>query len=199
MARPNNPWVKVRYACTCFSFGTPTVRGYRALLEPQPVLLGNVFRTMWRDYSPLTHQRRVGEDIVMSGLDGITDFGADLFTYRRPNGELAIPYTEDGPAGPGNTQMCMLYPGPDGPVATERLEMVREGVELTEALLFIERAIQEKKLSADLQQRAERALEARSHAFIMDWFCIRDMPAEEDGKLLDLAGEVAKEVQKNAK
>jgi hypothetical protein len=95
--------------------------------------------------------------------------------------------------------MSILYPGPDGPVTTERFEMVREGVELTEALLFIERAIQEKKLSAELQRRAEQALEARSRAFIMDWFCIRDMPAEEDGRLLDLAGEVAKEAQKNAK
>ena len=66
---------------------------------------------------------------------------------------------------------------------------------MTEALLFIERAIQEKKLSPALHERAEKALEARSHAFIMDWFCIRDMPAEEDAKLLDLAGEVARELE----
>jgi elongation factor P--beta-lysine ligase len=92
--------------------------------------------------------------------------------------------------------LALLYPGPDGPVATERFEMFREGVELAEALLFIERAIQEKKLSADFQRRAERDLEARSNAFIMNWFGIRDMPgAEEDAKLLDLAGEVAKEFQ----
>jgi hypothetical protein len=28
----------------------------------------------------------------------------------------------------------------------------------------------------------------------MDWFCIRGMPAAEDAKLLDLAGEVAREL-----
>jgi len=195
----DNPWVKLRYACTCYNLGFPAVRGYRALLEPRPVLLADVFRANWRDYSPLTHQRRTGEDIAMSGVDGVSDFGADLFTYRRPNGEISVPSVSDNrPAGPGQTQMCMLYPGPDGPVTTERLETVREGVELTEALLFIERAIQEKKLSPALQERAEKALEARSHAFIMDWFAIRDMPAEEDGKLLDLAGEVAKEVDNRA-
>ena len=89
----------------------------------------------------------------------------------------------------------MLYPGPDGPVATERYEMFREGVEIAETLLFIEWAIQEKKLSPALQQKAEKALEARSNAFIMDWFTIRDMPgAEEDAKLLGLAGEVAREL-----
>jgi elongation factor P--beta-lysine ligase len=91
----------------------------------------------------------------------------------------------------------MLYPGPDGPVATERFEMFREGVELAEALIFIERAIQEKKLSPALQQKAEKALDARSNAFIMDWFTIRDMPgAEEDAKLLSLAGEVEKALGK---
>ena len=67
--------------------------------------------------------------------------------------------------------------------------MFREGVELAEALLFIERAIQEKKLSAALQRRAESDLDERSHAFIMNWFTIRDMPvAEQDSKLLELAG-----------
>jgi len=75
--------------------------------------------------------------------------------------------------------------------------MFREGVVMTEALLFIERALQAKKLSPKLQQRAEQALDARSNAFIMDWFCIRDMPAAEDGKLLDLAGEVARELGQN--
>jgi hypothetical protein len=93
--------------------------------------------------------------------------------------------------------MARLYPGPDGPVATERYEMFREGVEIAEALLFIEQAIQEKKLSPALQKKAEKALEARSNAFIMDWFTLRDMPgAEEDAKLLGLAGEVAREVEK---
>jgi hypothetical protein len=80
-------------------------------------------------------------------------------------------------------------------VTTERFEMFREGVELAEALIFIERAIQNKKLSPALQQKAEKALEARSVAFIRDWFTIRDMPAAgEDKKLLDLAGEVEREM-----
>jgi hypothetical protein len=86
--------------------------------------------------------------------------------------------------------------GPDGPVATERFEMFREGVQIAEALPLIERAIQEKKLSPALQQRAKSYLGQRSHAFLMHWFTIRDMSSvEEDAKLLDLAGEVAQEIQ----
>jgi hypothetical protein len=156
----------------------------------------------------LNDQRRVGEDIIMSGRDGISDFGVN-------GGGVSWP------AGPGVSQNAMLYPGPDGPVATERFEMFREGVELAETLIFIERAIErtallnhllfieppsrslrraierEKRLSPELQQKAEQALEARSNAFIKDWFTIRDMPgAEEDAKLLGLAGEVARGMEK---
>jgi len=74
--------------------------------------------------------------------------------------------------------------------------MFREGVELAEALLFIERAIQEKKLSADLQKRANAYLDGRSEAFIKGWFGVRYIQSEEDAKLLDLAGEVARELGK---
>ncbi len=176
--------VKVRYARTVYSYGFPSVRGYRELLQPQDVILCNTYRWSWNDSTPLNDQRRVGEDIILSGRDGISDFGV--------NGGGC-----GWPAGPEVSQTAILYPGPDGPVATERFEMFREGVELAEALIFIERAIQEKKLSPELQQKAEQALEARSTAFIMDWFTIRDMPgAEEDAKLLGLAGEVEREVEK---
>ena len=193
----DSPWVKLRYACGVYAFGYPSVRGYRALLRDRPVFFCYTYRHNWSDFSPLTLQRRVGEDIIMSGHDGVGDFGADLFMYRDGNGNLQKPAGPEYPSGPGWTQHAMLYPGPDGPVATERFEMFREGVELAEALIFIERAIQEKKLSPELQQKAEKALEARSHAFIMNWFIVRDMPgAEEDAKLLSLAGEVAKGMEK---
>jgi len=193
----NNPWVKLRYACGILDFGYPSVRGYRALLRDRPVYFCNEYRYNWRNSSPLTLQRRVGEDIVMSGRDGVSNYGADLFMYRGSNGDLQKPGGNSGGSSPGQTQHAMLYPGPDGPVATERFEMFREGVELAEALIFIERAIQEKKLSPELQQKAEKALEARSQAFIMDWFTIRDMPgAEEDAKLLGLAGEVARALER---
>jgi hypothetical protein len=94
------------------------------------------------------------------------------------------------------SQMSLLYPGPDGPVATERFEMFRESVELTEALLFIEQAVAEKKLSEDLQKRANAYLDYRGKAFVERWYVLRNMPGEDDGKLLELAGEVAKELQR---
>ena len=45
-----------------------------------------------------------------------------------------------------------------------------------------------------LRKRAERHLEVRGNAFIKNWFMMSGMPRpEEDAKLLDLAGEVARE------
>jgi hypothetical protein len=197
---PSNPWVKVLYANTVYAYGVPSVRGYRKLLEPKPGVSCNTYRIGWNDNWPLTDMRRTQEDIIMSGHDGVSDFGVDLFGFKRPDGSYSSAPAPGMPVGPALSQMSLLYPGPDGPVASERYEMFREGVEIAETLIFIERAIQEKKLTPQLQQKAEKALEARSQAFIMNWFTLRDMPgAEEDAKLLDLAGEVAREVGKEKK
>jgi hypothetical protein len=81
-------------------------------------------------------------------------------------------------------------------VSTERFEMFREGVELAEALLFVEQAIQQKKLSADLLRRAKDYLDVRGAAFVKSWCGLRYMQSEEDAKLLDLADEVARGIEK---
>ena len=193
--RTGNPWVKIRYASTCYGYGFPSVRGYRELLKPQAEILCNTYRWNWSANSLLSTCRRVGEDIVMSGRDGVSDFGADLVPFKTPRGGYTSAPAVQYPSGPVFTFNALLYPGPDGPVATERFEMFREGVELAEALIYIEMAIQDQKLNPALQERAEKALEARSHAFIMNWFTIRDMPADEESKLLALAGEVARELE----
>jgi hypothetical protein len=106
------------------------------------------------------------------------------------------------PAGRGThwqdalSTLALLYPGPDGAVATERYEMFREGLELCEAVVFVRKAIADKKLSADLQQRADRYVRNgngdRFKAVDTGWFIARYMQTEEDEKLLSLAGEVAR-------
>ena len=179
-----------------YDAGMPFVRGYRELLKPR-----RSFTSFWGgsfgEAAPLADCRGIVEDMIMSGHDGLGRYGADLFPVKNAQGKYS--YMACGwPRNPRDSMgLALVYPGPDGPVATERYEMFREGVELCEALLFIERAIQEKKLSAALQKRAERQLEDRSNAFIKNWFVTSGMPnPEEDAKLLDLAGEVAKELGK---
>jgi hypothetical protein len=59
----------------------------------------------------------------------------------------------------------LLAPGPDGPVATNRLEVFREGIQECEARIFIEDAMTDEarrqKLGPDLAERCQRALDER--------------------------------------
>lgn len=182
----------VRYADTVWGAGRLTARGYTALLKPRPGFWCFTYRGCFRDGSPLTDLRRIDEDEAMMGHDGISDFGVDLFPLKAPNGRVYGIANGRGTGGPGDSTMAVLAPGPDGAVATERFEMLREGVELAEAILFIQRALDAKKLSDDLAQRANRYLDERGTAFMKGWFGVRYMQAEQDEKLLGIAGEVAR-------
>jgi hypothetical protein len=147
------------------------------------------------DNLPLFALRWRAEDTLRRGWDGSV-FGLDLFPIRIPSSEDERYYTVNrcnGARGLGAFNIgSLLYPGPDGPVATERFEVFREGLELSEALLDIEQAIAEKKIGADLLARAMRYREERTQAFVKGFFPAAFMQAGEDAKLLDLAGEVAR-------
>jgi hypothetical protein len=152
-------------------------------------------RNQFSDNSPLTYLRRMGEHAILAGYDGTGDFGANQFPLKRGVGGYYCPNAGRGTEWHGVSTAALLYPGPDGPVASERFEVYREGMVISEARLFVLRAITEKKLSPELLQRASRYLDERSQGF-MFWFGNRYMQSEEDAKLLDLAGEVAREMGK---
>jgi hypothetical protein len=175
-------------------------------------------RMLQADSSPLREIRRLPELYgLMAGYDGLGEFGADLFPIRTPVGRLACPGAGAGTGwvSPGRSTLALLYASPDGPVATERFEMFREGTELCEAVLFIRRALVEEKLSGGLQRRVKeylyqpkevvegRAYNARRTVlagsdpegsrladFNRGSFATRLMQSNEDAKLLGLAGEV---------
>jgi len=164
------------------------------LAQPRRETLIREMRQAFDDNTPPREYRRLAEILMTDNHDGCL-VGLNLFPLKKPDGGY---YNLNVSRG---TYWCtyggvlsILYPGPDGPGATERFEMFREGMELTEAILFIEQAVVEKRLGGDLQQRAERLLEDRRKALERGLFVGRCMPAEGDAKLLDLAGEVAKEL-----
>ncbi|MFH1024872.1 MAG: glycoside hydrolase domain-containing protein [Planctomycetota bacterium] len=178
----------VRQADTVWQAGQPKARGQRALLQPRPNIWCFTWRSGMRDYSDLTLLRNVPEDEIMRGHDGVSDFGADLFPIKDSGGRYYCVGNGRGTGGPHCSTLAMLAPGPDGAVATERFEMLREGVEIAEAILFIEQALQDKKVGDDLESRANRLLDARAEAFLKNWTAGR---FERDAKLMALAGEVA--------
>jgi hypothetical protein len=133
--------------------------------------------------------------VLLNGFDGLGDFGANLYPLKKPAGGYYIPAAGAGTgwSGDNRSTLSLLYPGPDGPVATERFEALREGLELCEAVMFVKHALAKKRalLSSDLQQRAERYLSERDFFYPRLAFRVRYLQAAEDARLLDLAGEVA--------
>ena len=156
-----------------------------------------LFHDKLLDQSLLPLCRGIGEEMVRSGMDGVSDFGVDLFPLRRPVGGYCTLAVGRGMniSPPWRSTAALLYPGPDGPVATERFEAFREGMEVAEAILYIETALAEKKLGAELAARAGRYLDDRTEALVGGRFSYRHMQSTEDAKLLDLAGEVAEELE----
>ena len=136
-----------------------------------------------------------------NGYDGTGEWGLDLFPLTRPAGGYVKPACGRGTnwGGWDSTTAALLYPGPDGALATERYEMFREGIELGEAIIFIRTALEKKQLSAGLAQRAEGYLNPsdgeRVRIFQRPQFIPMYMQLVEDAKLFDLAGEVARELE----
>jgi hypothetical protein len=65
---------------------------------------------------------------------------------------------------------ALLAPGPDGAMASTRLELMREGLQECEARIFLERALADDasrtRLGSDLAQKCEELLVARNHALM---------------------------------
>jgi hypothetical protein len=127
-------------------------------------------RSRWgRDYFPLTTWRHVAEVNVTGEQRGIGRVGADFWKAIKDKrgqrvGRVFNRYPE---AGWRSNDLCsaVLAPGPDGPVAEVRYELVREGVQECEARIFIERALTDDalraKLGDDLAKRCQDALDER--------------------------------------
>ena len=108
-----------------------------------------------------------------------------------------------GPGDPDAQVAAILAPGPDGAVSTERFENFREGTELCEAILYLEKALAGKKISGELEQKVNRYLDERGEVFIKYWYTRRASvwdagqklsiigQVERDARLLALCAEVA--------
>jgi hypothetical protein len=193
-----NTVMTVRHADTVYVAPGPR-QPLWMLDKPRRNTFINDCRNFQREEYPLHRMRTLVENYGVNygyGYDGVGDFGADLFPLKRPVGGYYIPGASSGSgwASDHRSSLAILYPSSNGPVATERFEMLREGVELCEAVLFVRNALAKKKdlLPHALQQRAKRCLLERDDAFNRVAFRVRCMPGEEDEKLLDLAGEVAR-------
>ena len=195
----------VKYSVCVWTEGRVAARGYRELLKPRPSIWCDTARTRHRDWSPLAVVRNLPEEMILRGHDGVGDFGADLFPIRNLKGTGYFCLGNGrGTGGPDDSQRAILAPGPDGPVATERFENFREGTELAEAVLFLEKALQSRAIDGQLAVKVNRCLDERSEIFRKYWyergwdFINRWSPAgqtERDIRLLALCAEVAAQIR----
>ncbi len=71
------------------------------------------------------------------------------------------PASQVGQTGLGANTTDLLGAGPAGPVATIRYENAREGLQAAEAVVFVQRALLEKRVSDELQAPAWRLIDER--------------------------------------
>lgn len=189
----------VKWSVCIWTEGKLAPRGAAALLKPRASIWCNTARTRHRDHSPLIVIRTLPEEMLLRGHDGVGDFGSDLFPLKKPVGQgYYCMGNGRGTGGPNDAQRCILAPGPDGAVSTERFESFREGTELGEAILYLEKALAEKRISGNLEQRVTQYLNERSESFIA-WYqrnpaLLSRAPADlaaRDARLLALCAEVA--------
>jgi RNA polymerase sigma factor (sigma-70 family) len=182
----------VRYSECVWTEGRISPRGYRRLLERKDpkAIWNSVNRGRHRDSSPIIRLRHLPEEMIMRGHDGVGQLGAGLFPLKSGRGRKYYHLNRGrGGLGPECSTRNFLAPGPKGPVVTERYEMFREGVQICETLIFLERSVMEKKISGELAERVGKYLEARGAARIKDW---RAGQLARDARLYALAAEVAK-------
>jgi hypothetical protein len=109
------------------------------------------------------------EMAILKGNDGLEHVGADHFPVKDSRGRYRMGPWSAYAQGPKNGTVAILGPGPEGPIGTERFEALREGVQFCEAMIFIQKALEAKKINGDLAARANKLLDDHAQAVIACW------------------------------
>jgi len=195
----------IKWSLSVWNEGRLSARGYAGLLKPRPGIWCTLARTRHYDRSPLIIFRNLPEEAISRNQDGVGEFGAESFPIPNPKrrGRYFNLSAGRGTGGGNNASTrSLLAPGPDGPISTERFEMYREGVQLSEGILYLQRAVTEGKISGALAGKVNAYLDTRGREFIQWWSrgtsgigFVTDwsIPGQfdRDAELLALAGEVA--------
>lgn len=136
--------------------------------------------TLIRPDSPLAQYRLAMEMTSTAGIHGIGRVGADFWnvlatrnkTYGQGLSLIArYPQSDWGQLYLGNSTAYVIAPGPEGPLATARFEMLRQGAQDLEARVFLEKALLDAasraRLGDDLAGRCQQLLDDRVRAMIL--------------------------------
>jgi hypothetical protein len=123
------------------------------------------------DLHPPTVFRLIGEHNIGGDQRGFGRFGGDFWPLLKPGGQGGD--TSVSGRFPKanwrnlNVKVALLGAGPQGPVATARFELLREGIQECEARIFIEQALAGGKLPPALAASCQALIAARNRALVM--------------------------------
>ncbi|MFP4057827.1 MAG: glycoside hydrolase domain-containing protein [Candidatus Brocadiia bacterium] len=153
------------------------------------------------DSSRLVLFRAAPEASLQGGLTGIGRVGADFLPLpheTKPGRFRSLCGPIGAHLGPAASTRAFVGPGSDGPVATERLEMFRQGVQVREALLFLQRALEAEAVDEELARRCTALLDERARTYlrtrrdtVAGYLYFESGLLEREGRLFALCAEVA--------
>ncbi|HOX05117.1 MAG TPA: hypothetical protein PK280_01850 [Planctomycetota bacterium] len=143
----------------------PYPRQYANKFDPATAVCSHA-RVQWReaDWPALWTLRTKHEDVILKGNDGVECVGIDHFPIKDPKGRWRGGDWSAFAQGPNNGMLAVLGAGDTGPIGSERFEAMREGIQLCEAMVFIQKAVEAKKLAGNLEARANKVLDDRARA-----------------------------------
>jgi hypothetical protein len=106
------------------------------------------------------------ETAILKGNDGLENVGADHFPVKDARGRYRPGPWSAYAQGPKNGTIAILGAGANGPIGTERFEALREGIQLSEAMVFIQKTLEAKKINGELGARANKLLDDRAKAMV---------------------------------
>ncbi len=150
------------------------------------------------DNSRLSQYRLVTEAALQGNICGLGYLGGDFWPVPSTGEKkrlVRVSYGGNGIDMRDSVAAC-FSPGPDGAIFNERMEMFREGVQVGEAILFLERALEDKKVSADVAKKIGGLLDERARYYLRAFQNYKSFECsgwqERDDRLFALCAEVAR-------
>jgi Glycoside hydrolase 123, catalytic domain/Glycoside hydrolase 123 N-terminal domain len=148
----------------------PYPRQYAGKLNPKTAYCTHARNQYRESINPKLWILRSLHDLaILKGNDGIESVGVDHFPAKDARGRFRPGSWSAYAQGPKNGTLALLGPGEKGPLRTERFEAMRAGIQLSEALVYIQKVIEAKKISGDLLVRANKALDDRARTMVGSW------------------------------
>jgi hypothetical protein len=170
-------------------------RGAKNILLGFP-RMGVAFIDAINDHSKLVLYKTVTEAAIQGNISGLGYLGGDFWPVPiNKDGRRGLVSWSGQGIGMTDAITACFSPGPEGAIFNERMEVFREGVQVGEAILFLERALEEKKVSGDLEKKIGILLDERARYYLRGYHNFRSFECsnwqERDDRLFALCAEVA--------